>query len=1354
MSLDSEKKNAEETITKLVQRMDHSLQEVEPVRLLLTVLKEALKEKLQSDRTAVFNALFSELLKEDVAWGDWKGERFPPFILDAWLELKTRKFFDSAVPGPDLIQEDDIEPILQGLVKLLNAVDDPATPSYPAQMDLLVAKWKLRRTRDKDKVRVAFVGVESCGKSTMVNHLIGTQALPTAAGMGTNSVMWVRNAPRTSVTVDDGAPEYPTNLQECLKLKLDDPAEEVLKIETPWTHSLGSVDVLDVPGLKVSKTSFTFQDNTAKHSAIAMAMADIIVLCCRDAETLRGQLGNANLLKTLPELAGDKPVICACARIEPKKFEEQRTELRTIMRDFFPNSKATEVVYCNMMFPEFREGREALGQLFKMKPRRPDAKAIWRDVYKTALKAVKAIQQKFDPLERTFERQFHPLWGDFKDQLASLYSKGEDNAEEAEREELRKIMKDALAATGFEASLRATVARMQPMQLSLFKKQDDFGRGSIHVRWNLIGEVRKAVFGATDYLGHELWRRYILKGLDLLVQGCNLRTADKVVVALAHKLLGFDCNRQRTLQDRDLYASGSIVDLCNENTFRNLFTGFYFVLLDPPCAYDIMKFSPGGKAYWKAYVEPCQRIFSEFNAKKYPEAVAEPIDSVQENASTIMRTQLLRETGNVATFLSQCPVIPQRDSGSPEQYSSMVLYVLLHISIGFLYRSVCNNLGENTAALTPLGILLMQKANETPFACALQALRNTLPKPEDKASDLREYYQTCRSVLTTLQTGRAGELFKGTLDSVRKTLDQAGNHCDLLFDPGRLVLGQKIVVFTPTTTASETGRNMEVERAYLAALSAHIAAPATNLKIIRDGDDVPSDQYCAAVVIRSQFDRDTADLSAREKDILKSIETWGTVARVYVLIPDQPDAEAHRFVAPPSEKDDPFRRVRRMILSPEDAGAGCVACEGCQIHSGATVPPYLKLTVRSLQIVDPQVLPSDEIALVIKTDAPEFVAAFGDGMKASKETPKPSGSGLGVEWNTEYVLPVAGGKCVLMVELTLLRAGVGHVTFGVFEVTLTPAELGAMAPGKDFVGRMLRGGATVGRLRVDVAPICKADLENVETLRPKKGRAEEWVRKALATRKEVTIDEGTPVGQFLAELCRIQQEGLGPKLVKENVANLKRSVCDKLEEVSLILDSRELTTVGPDLRGRTIEESVFDAYDKALSTMDERAKNIRCTVVEQVPKWFQFQEANIDKIIEKTPVLAGTRIAGFPELWARMHVLVYCEVALVHMSETMSAECWHGLFEPELEELAKVFGIEPAVLLEELKRSDDQWVRTLVDQQAFVAMVIGFAMMFSVTYIAWQVFAKFNTPTLKHKDEFRKIHMDCNQRFMKLFEAV
>ena len=50
---------------------------------------------------------------------------------------------------------------------------------------------------------------------------------------------------------DEEPPIYPPNLQECLKQLLDDPAEEVLKIETPWTHSLGNVDMLDVPGLKV-----------------------------------------------------------------------------------------------------------------------------------------------------------------------------------------------------------------------------------------------------------------------------------------------------------------------------------------------------------------------------------------------------------------------------------------------------------------------------------------------------------------------------------------------------------------------------------------------------------------------------------------------------------------------------------------------------------------------------------------------------------------------------------------------------------------------------------------------------------------------------------------------------------------------------------------------------------------------------------------------------------------------------------------------------------------------------------------------------------------------------------------------
>ena len=169
--------------------------------------------------------------------------------------------------------------------------------------------------------------------------------------------------------------------------------------------------------------------------------------------------------------------------------------------------------------------------------------------------------------------------------------------------------------------------------------------------------------------------------------------------------------------------------------------------------------------------------------------------------------------------------------------------------------------------------------------------------------------------------------------------------------------------------------------------------------------------------------------------------------------------------------------------------------------------------------------------------------------------------------------------------------------------------------------------------------------------------------------------------------------------------------------------------------------------------MDEKAKTLQCSLSEQMPKWFQFSEAHIDKLVEKTPTLAGVRIAGFPELWARMNMLVYSEVALVHMTESMSTDCWHGLFEPELAELAELFGVDRAVLVAELVKSDEQRLKVLVDEQAFVAMVVGFAMMFSITYIAWQVFAKFNTPAVKYKQEFAQIHVDANSRFTKLYES-
>lgn len=41
----------------------------------------------------------------------------------------------------------------------------------------------------------------------------------------------------------------------------------------------------------------------------------------------------------------------------------------------------------------------------------------------------------------------------------------------------------------------------------------------------------------------------------LHAQSCNVAQPDKAVVGVAQKLFNFDCNRQQTLTDRDLYAS-------------------------------------------------------------------------------------------------------------------------------------------------------------------------------------------------------------------------------------------------------------------------------------------------------------------------------------------------------------------------------------------------------------------------------------------------------------------------------------------------------------------------------------------------------------------------------------------------------------------------------------------------------------------------------------------------------------------------------------------------------------------------------------------------------------------------------
>ena len=88
------------------------------------------------------------------------------------------------------------QPALNALVKLLDAVDEPSMPSYPAQMELLVAKWKLRRTKDKDKVSGARGVAIACHSAMCLSYwkdgavwLLGLETLKGEACDATTSTL-------------------------------------------------------------------------------------------------------------------------------------------------------------------------------------------------------------------------------------------------------------------------------------------------------------------------------------------------------------------------------------------------------------------------------------------------------------------------------------------------------------------------------------------------------------------------------------------------------------------------------------------------------------------------------------------------------------------------------------------------------------------------------------------------------------------------------------------------------------------------------------------------------------------------------------------------------------------------------------------------------------------------------------------------------------------------------------------------------------------------------------------------------------------------------------------------------------
>ena len=123
-----------------------------------------------------------------------------------------------------------------------------------------------------------------------------------------------------------------------------------------------------------------------------------------------------------------------------------------------------------------------------------------------------------------------------------------------------------------------------------------------------------------------------------------------------------------------------------------------------------------------------------------------------------------------------------------------------------------------------------------------QMLRGDIPTAQSTSSEIREFYQTCRSILNHLRDGKSGENHKPTLDSIKKVLDEVATFCNLLFEPSSHTPGQKIVLFSACNSLHEKGRNMDMQKSVVVwNLTAQCALRVPHVPHLRGARDVSQD---------------------------------------------------------------------------------------------------------------------------------------------------------------------------------------------------------------------------------------------------------------------------------------------------------------------------------------------------------------------------------------------------------------------------------------------------------------------------------------------------------------------------------
>jgi len=203
----------------------------------------------------------------------------------------------------------------------------------------------------------AFVGPESYGKSTLINHIVSkgrnVEFMPASPGMGTQVVCKISKGLHESFQMaSDSGPQSGSVKDRLAKVN-----EEMTKKQQKGMLGIKDMDILRAEKNFVSPVPMEFLDvpgikpSTAFHTSLALGLATTVVLVCGSPQSLASQLENGDLAlltNIVRDLEAPIPIQAAVSyRVTAAEFGKSKAMYVQILTRFFPTCEIKEPLWMN-----------------------------------------------------------------------------------------------------------------------------------------------------------------------------------------------------------------------------------------------------------------------------------------------------------------------------------------------------------------------------------------------------------------------------------------------------------------------------------------------------------------------------------------------------------------------------------------------------------------------------------------------------------------------------------------------------------------------------------------------------------------------------------------------------------------------------------------------------------------------------------------------------------------------------------------------------------------------------------------------------------------------------------------------